>query len=116
MERETEYANGTLLRELRERRRITIEKAAVEIGVSDKSLRLWETRDKPITWGSTEKLARFYGVGPESLVISAEQRRPEIREAEEAIASGGRAAAASEESDPTVPGSPLPTDSPGQDE
>jgi transcriptional regulator with XRE-family HTH domain len=112
----SEYANGTLLRELREQRRTTIQSAAEKMGVSDKSLRLWETRDAPITWRSTEKLAAFYRRKPEELVISAEQRRPEVREAEAAIATGEHAAAATEESAPTTDGSRLPTGSQDQDE
>jgi DNA-binding XRE family transcriptional regulator len=47
---------------------VSQEKAASEIGVSAKSLRAWE-KGGSIRWYNAEKLAAYYEVAPESLVI-----------------------------------------------
>lgn len=90
MARESYYLDGVRLRELRNAKHLTSEQAAVKIGLSDKTLRSYETLDKAGLWSNVQKLARFYRVDPEALVITVEQRRPESVAAERAAAAAKR--------------------------
>jgi DNA-binding XRE family transcriptional regulator len=62
-----DFARGQLLVDLRERRHLSQEDAAHEIGVSTKSLRAWEHGGK-IRWPNAKRVGAFYAVDPESLV------------------------------------------------
>jgi transcriptional regulator with XRE-family HTH domain len=114
MARTTEFADGEVLRKLREKKRLPRAKAAVLIGVSEKRLQDWELHDASITWTSSEKLAKFYEVPPEELVIPEEKRRDpapattDEEAAETVITTGEQALEESQKSDETVHGSPGP--------
>lgn len=62
-----DFARGERLRDLREKRHLSQEEAAHEIGVSVKTIRAWE-KGKGIRWQNALTVSRFYGVDPESLV------------------------------------------------
>lgn len=62
-----DYARGELLRRLRDGRHLSQERAALEIGVSTKTLREWEHGGK-IHWKNAKRVAAFYGQDPEMLV------------------------------------------------
>lgn len=62
-----DQARGELLRQLREKRRLSQEDAAHEIGVTSKSLRTWE-KGGPIKWDNAKAVGLFYGVDAEELV------------------------------------------------
>lgn len=68
-----DFARADQLVQLRERKRLSQENAAHEIGVSAKSLRAWE-HGGGIRWHNVKKLAAFYGVKPESLVVQEPDR------------------------------------------
>ena len=62
-----DFARGEQLVLLRERRHLSQEEAAHQIGVSAKSLRGWE-HGKAIRWENAKRVARFYKVKAEELV------------------------------------------------
>ena len=62
-----DYARGERLRELRERRRMSQEHVAGEVGVSTKTVWSWEHGGK-IKWANAQRIAAFYGMDPEELV------------------------------------------------
>lgn len=78
-EQMADYARGERLRELRERTHESQDRAAIEIGVSPKTLRAWEHGGK-IRWENAKRLASFYGVDPETLVS---RELPELTDADD---------------------------------
>lgn len=66
-EQMADFARGERLLELRKTTHLSRERAAMEIGVSAKTLFEWEHGGK-IRWENAQKAALFYSVDPESLV------------------------------------------------
>lgn len=66
-EQMADFARAERLLELRTARHLSRERAALEIGVSSKTLYAWEHGSK-IQWDNAKRAAAFYGVDPESLV------------------------------------------------
>jgi transcriptional regulator with XRE-family HTH domain len=62
-----DFARGELFRELRERRHLSQEDAAHELGVSVKTVRTWE-KGGGVRWTNAQRAGEFYGVDPERLV------------------------------------------------
>lgn len=62
-----DFARGQLLIQLRERRHLSQEDAAHEIGVTAKSLRAWE-HGGAIRWDNAKKVAGYYEIEAERLV------------------------------------------------
>ena len=62
-----DFARGQRLRELREKRMLSQEDAAHEIGVSVKTVRTWE-KGGGIRAANAKAAASFYGVEPQTLV------------------------------------------------
>lgn len=62
-----DYARGELLRELREARHESQEYVAHELGVTTKTVRVWEGGGK-IRWANAKKVGKYYGRDPEELV------------------------------------------------
>lgn len=66
-EQMADFARRERLVRLREARHLSQEDAAHGVGVTTKSLRAWE-KGGAIRWHNAQKLAKFYGVEPESIV------------------------------------------------
>lgn len=66
-----DFARGQRLKELREDAHLSQEDAAHKIGVSTKSVRVWEKGGK-IKWANAKKAAALYKVDAESLVTREE--------------------------------------------
>ena len=62
-----DVARGERLRDLRERRHLSQEDAAHEIGVTARTLGSWE-RGGPIRWDNAKRAGAFYSVDPQDLV------------------------------------------------
>ena len=63
----SDYARGEHIRDLRDRRHLSQEDVAHEVGVSTKTIRLWE-KGGAIKWENAKRLAAFYEVEPDKLV------------------------------------------------
>jgi transcriptional regulator with XRE-family HTH domain len=71
----SDYARGEHIRDLRERRHLSQEDVAHEVGVSTKTIRLWE-KGGAIKWENAKRLAAFYEVEPDKLVTREEADLP----------------------------------------
>lgn len=73
-------ARGGVFKELRTNRHLSQERAAGEIGVSSRTVRIWE-QNGGIKWENAEAAATYYGVDPDSLAVRKDKVEEEVDQA-----------------------------------
>ena len=67
-----QYVTGTIIKELRERNKMTQLQLADKLGVTDKTISKWETGTSDPSTSNLFALAKLYGVSVEELLKEIE--------------------------------------------